>query len=90
MPQVGAQPRDVGAWAKAAAQQAVLVQLLEPLRIIDIGLAPRNVPGVPRIDEQHLEPALFQNLVDRNPVDPRRLHGDGADADGLEPIRQRV
>ena len=89
MPEGGAQPRDGGtggSWRAAA----VLVQLLTPLRIIDVGLASRNVPGVPRIDAQHLEPAVFENLVDRNSVDPRRLHGDGANPNELEPICPRV
>jgi hypothetical protein len=88
--QVGAQAREGVARPKAAAQQTVLMQLLEPLRVVDIGRAAGNVSGVPCIDEQHLEPALLQNLVDRDPLDPGRLHGDGADPDGLQPIRQHV
>src|SRR3954471_21313523 len=37
---------------------------------VHVGLAPGNVPGIPGIDQRHREPTLFQDLVDRNPVDP--------------------
>src|SRR5881296_1416704 len=45
--------------AEAAPQQAVLVELLEPLGILHIGFAARDVLDVARIHEQDLEAASF-------------------------------
>ena len=49
-------PYDGVAQPKASAKQPVLMQLLEPLRVVDVDLAAWNVPGIPRIDEQYVEP----------------------------------
>ena len=90
MAQVGAQTHDAVAGTEAPAQQPVLVELLQPLRIVHIRLAAGDVLDVARVDQQHLEPARFENLEDRNPVHAGRLHGDRRDADRREPIRQLV
>jgi hypothetical protein len=41
-----------------------------------------------RVDQQHLEPARFENLKHWNPVHAGRLHRDRRDAYLREPIRQ--
>jgi hypothetical protein len=46
------------------------------------------VLGVTGIDHHDLESALFQDLEDRNPIDPGRLHDDRPDPASGEPIRQ--
>jgi hypothetical protein len=46
------------------------VKSLEPLRIADVGLAPRYVLRVPGVNHDYLEAALLQDLEDRDPIDP--------------------
>src|ERR1700693_1619935 len=45
---------------------------------------------VPRVDYHHLEPALFQDFEDRDPVNPGRFHHDRPDAALGEPVGQPV
>ena len=90
MAQVRAQTHDAVAGTEAPAQQPVLVELLQPLRIVHIRLPTGDVLDVARVDQQHLEPARFENLKDRNPVHAGRLHRDRRDAHRREPIRQLV
>ena len=56
--------------------------------VTDVGLAAGNVFGVPGIDQRHREPTLFQDLVDRNPVDPGGFHDDRLDPALSEPVGQ--
>jgi hypothetical protein len=74
---------------KASAQEPKGVQLLDPLAVEDVALASRNSLDVAGVDEEHLDAALFEDLVEGNPVDARGLHGDGVDAARLEPVGQR-
>ena len=90
MAQVRAQPRHPVARAEAATQQAMLVQLLEPLGILHIGFAARDVLDVARIHQEDLEAAGFKDLEDRNPIHARRFHGDRRDAGRLQPIGQSM
>ncbi len=66
------------------------MQPLDPLCIEDIGLAAWHILGVARIDQYNLEAALLQNLIDRHPVDSRRLHRHGGDPDLLEPLCKSI
>jgi hypothetical protein len=88
MAQVRAQTHDAVAGSEAPAQQPVLVDLLQPLRIVHIRLPAGDVLDVARVDQQHLEATDFENLKDRNPVPAGRLHRDRRDAHGRQPIRQ--
>jgi len=90
MAQVRAQTYDAVAGPEAPAKQPVLVELLQPLGIVHIRLSAGHVLDVAGVDEQHLEPAGFENLKDRNPVHAGRLHGDRRDAHRREPLRQLV
>jgi hypothetical protein len=54
VPQGGPERRQGLARAETAAEQAMLVQLLEPDGIMDIRLPPRDIFDVPRIDQEHL------------------------------------
>ena len=45
------QARHTVSRTKTAAQQAVLMQLLQPLCVVDVGLAPRDILHVASIDE---------------------------------------
>jgi len=66
------------------------MQLLEPLRIIDIGLPSGHRLHIPRIDQQDLKPARFEQLEDRNPIDPGGLHRDRGDANRRQPLGQAL
>jgi hypothetical protein len=47
---VGSQLRNLSFGSKARPQQSIRMKPLQPLRIADIGLAPRHVLGVTRVD----------------------------------------
>jgi hypothetical protein len=53
---------------EATTKQTDAVQLLDPLAVQDVGLAPRDVLDVPGVDEHDLEAAILENLEDRDPV----------------------
>src|SRR5829696_5088104 len=73
---------------EAAAQQPTLQQLTQPGGITDIGLAAGQDLDVAGVDQQQLEPALFQHIPDRLPVLAGGLHHHLGDALGLQPVRQ--
>jgi hypothetical protein len=73
---------------KTGAQQSVLVKLLQPLRIVDVGFASRHVLDVSGVYQQHLKSARLENFIHRYPVDPGRFHRDRLDPRFSEPIRQ--
>jgi hypothetical protein len=62
--------------------------MLQPLRIADIGLAPRHVLGIVRVDKKHGKPPGIEKLENRNPVDAGRFHDDGLDAAFSKPVDQ--
>ena len=66
------------------------MQALQPLGVADVGLAARNVLGVAGVDQHHLEPALLEDLVGRDPVDAGGLHDDRLDPALLEPVGEPV
>jgi hypothetical protein len=66
----------------------VFVQLLQPLSVVDVGLAARNVLDVARVHEEYLEAAGLEDLEDRDPVHSCRFHRDGRDADLFQPISE--
>ncbi len=72
------------------AQQAIAVQLLQPLAVQHVALAAGNVAHVTGIDQHHLQPAPLQDLVQRNPLDPGRLHRHRLDAELHQPVRQTM
>jgi hypothetical protein len=85
-----AQASDSIAGPEAAAEEAVLVQLLEPLGVADVGLPAGHVLHVARVHEDDLEASLLQDLEDRYPVDARRLHRDCRDAGRRQPVGELV
>src|SRR4051812_32743269 len=64
------------------------MELAQPSGIADISLAPRHVLGVTRIDQDNLEPALLENLVRRDPIDPGGFHRNTGHTAGFEPVGQ--
>jgi hypothetical protein len=65
------------------------MQVLHPLTIFHLRLAPRDMLEVRRIDEGHAAAACFSQLIDGNPVYTGRFHGHCLTPAGRQPIRQR-
>lgn len=61
---------------------------LQPLRIADIGLTPRHVLGIARVDKKHGKSPGIEKRENRNPVDAGRFHDDGLDAAFRKPVDQ--
>ena len=47
-------------WAKAPTNQTKLVELLKPLRVIDIGLSARDILDIARVHEEHFQATGFK------------------------------
>ena len=81
-------------WAKRTTAQAIGHELLQPLAVQYVRLAPGDVFDVARVDQQYREAARFQQLEQRDPVAlGQPIHaggfdGDGVDPTGFEPIGQ--
>ena len=90
VPQIGPQGRDRGGRSEAASEQPNAVQLLQPLAVHDIGLAAGDVLHMTRVDEHHVEAAGFEDLVERNPVDPGGFHRHSSDAAGGKPVGEAM
>ena len=73
---------------KGAAQQAVGVQLLQPLAIQNVALTAGDIFDVPGVDQFDLQSVALQNFKDRNPVNARRFHSHGGNAAGDQPLGQ--
>ncbi len=73
-----------------ATEQPAAVQELDPLAVAEVGLPSRHVVERSSVDEHDLDAARFEQLVDRDPVDVRALHGHRLHALLGEPVRERV
>ena len=65
----GSEPSNRLARAKGSAKKTAAMEQLEPLTIAEVGLAPRHVVELPRVDQHDLDPPRLEQLVDRDPVD---------------------
>ena len=86
----GAEGQDRPGGAEAAAQQADRVQLAQPFTVFDVALAAGDVFDVASVDEQDLQAARFEDVIDRDPVDAGGFHGDTGDADTRRASRRGV
>jgi hypothetical protein len=57
----------------------------DPLAVLHVGLAPRDLLDVLGVDQQHLDGA-FQQVEHRLAVHPGRCHGHDRDLLGPEPV----
>src|SRR3954471_3229513 len=71
--QIGPQLSDLGAGVKASAKKSVLVKLLQPLSIVDVGLSTGHVLHIASVHQKHFKASSLENLEDRYPVDARGL-----------------
>jgi hypothetical protein len=75
---------------KAVIQQFKGVQLQQPLTLLHIALAPRQILGVPGIHQIHFQAILLQHLKHRHPIHARALHGHAPHAFVDQPVRHRA
>ena len=61
---------------------------LDPLAVGHIAFASGHVLDVPGIDEEHREASCLQHVIERDPIHAGRLHRDGVDVTGREPVGQ--
>lgn len=73
---------------KAGIEQPHRVKILEPLAVLDVGLAPGEMLAMTSVDQTDLHTGRIEDLEERNPIDAGGFHGDGPDATGFEPIAQ--
>jgi len=66
------------------------MELAQPLAVGNVALASPHVVHIAGIDQQYVETAVFQDLVERDPVDSGRFHGHGFDSTLQQPVRQPV
>ena len=90
LPQVAAQASDLPLGPEGAGEQAVGVQLLQPLAIQHVGLAAGHVLDAPGIHQHHLKASFLQHTEQRYPVHAGGLHDHGLHAALGQPVRQTV
>ena len=63
------------------------MQALQPATVQAIGFRRTgNILELPGIDQTDLETSFRQNLIERNPVNSRRFHGDACHTTGIQPV----
>ena len=90
LPQVAAQHTDLVLGTKGAAQEAIGVELLQPLTVPHVRLAPRHLTRLMGIDQLDVKSTLFEHFKQRHPVDPGRLHHHGVNLTLPQPRGQGV
>jgi hypothetical protein len=74
MPHHGAQHAHFVGRPIGSREQPVAHQLLQPLAVQHIGLAPWYVLHMPRVHQIHCKATPLEQLIERDPVHPRRAH----------------
>jgi hypothetical protein len=85
-----AERADLGIRAERALEQAQHMQLLQPLSIVPIALAPWHGLDMTRVDEIGRDTGLLQQIVDRDSKDTGGLHHHCINTAGDQPGDQRV
>ena len=79
---------NIGRGHEAPANQPVSVKVREPRRVVDVALPSRKVFDLGGIGERQTKASL-QDVPNRLPVAPGRLHDHIRDADTFKPRRHR-
>ena len=66
------------------------MQLLQPLTVQHVGLAPGHVLDAPGVHQHHFKSPLFQHPEQRYPVHPSRLHYHGLHSALRQPASQAI
>ena len=85
-----AQSHNLLRWSEGRTQQAISMQLLDPLAVQNIRLSPRNILQMPGIDQIDPKAVGFQDFVQWDPVHPGRFHRHRIDVAGFQPVSQAV
>src|SRR6266568_8211109 len=85
LPPIGPHRADFLRGSKRVPQQTIGVQLHQPLTLLHIALAPRQILRLLGIHQIHFETSFFENVVDCDPVHPSRLQSDGSNRTLLQP-----
>jgi len=85
-----AQAADLFCGTEGGREQAVAVELLEPLAIEDVGLFAGDVFHVSGIDEADFNAGMLEDIIQRYPVDASGFHGNTGDATSQEPVGKLV
>jgi hypothetical protein len=72
------------------AQETQAHQLLQPLAVLHVALAPGHVLHLARIDQPDLQAVLLEHLVHRNPVHPGGFQCHRVHAAREQPVGHRV
>jgi len=87
----GAEGNEVGVRAEGVGQEAEGMEGLNPLTVEDISLvASREATGEVAADEAAMNPVIFEDLEEGDPIDAGGFHGDSLDAVFDEPIGEGV
>ena len=90
LPQAAAQAPDLPVGPESSRQQAVGVQLLQPLAVQHVGLAAGHILDAPGVHQHHLEAPLLQHPEQRYPVHAGGLRDHGLHTTLAQPVRQTV
>ena len=66
------------------------MQLHQPLALLHVAFASRQILRLSRIHQIHFETSLLQDVEYRDPVDASGLHGHGPNPALLQPIGHRL
>ena len=89
LPQVAAQDAHRLVGPEGGGQEAVAVQPLQPLAVVDVALGSAgDASHLAGIDQPHLQAAALQKLKEGDPEDAGGFQDDGGDGAGLEPVGQ--
>jgi hypothetical protein len=68
LPPIRSHDPNVGGGIERIAEEPVRVQLQQPLALLHVRLAPRQVLRVAGVDQIDLEPAGVEDVVERQPI----------------------
>jgi hypothetical protein len=90
LPQGAAQDTDLVPGTKGALEEAIGVELLQPLTVLNACLAPWHLTWLMGINQLDVKPTRFEPFEKGNPVDAGRLHHDGLNLTPPQPLGQGV